>query len=230
MAKTEIMSADENGYTLVEMMLTCALIAVLLAMTTPIVSMFFDLNGDVQNTYTAVNQVVLASEEITQYVHEAIAPCPTGSTVSGCITVPFANTTQSSLTFYANVNSTLGPTKVVASVSGTTLTVLTYAATSNCPFNGSSTTWCSFSSNPHLLDTVTGLANTSPFTYIQTNATTGASSNCNGTNAGSSNNPCTSPISAVNLNIQLLTKGKGMSSGYQSFAYPLASTYSGIVG
>ena len=116
----------EDGFTLIEMTLTISILAVVFIMTIPIVMMYFHLNNDVQQTYAATNQVILASEEITQYMHEAVAPCPSGSTHAGCSTVPFGASTQSSLTFWANTNNTNGPSEVVIAVSGTTLTANVY--------------------------------------------------------------------------------------------------------
>lgn len=218
----------EEGFTLVEMALTVTIMAVVFAMTTPVVMMYFDLNGDVQTTYSAVNQVILASEEITQYMHEAVAPCPSGTTASGCSTVPFGASTQSSLTFYANTNNTNGPSEVVIAISGSTMTVKIYAATaSTCPFNGSTTTACTYTGSPHLLNTITGLSNLTPFSYLPT---TGSS--CNGANATTS--PCanttSNPIAAVNMTVQLATSGKSQPNGYQTLAYALAPSYNGTVG
>jgi prepilin-type N-terminal cleavage/methylation domain-containing protein len=224
----------EEGFTLIEMTLTVTIMAVVFAMTTPVVMMYFDLNGDVQTTYSAVNQVILASEEITQYMHEAVAPCPSGTTATGCSTVPFGASTQSSLTFYANTNNANGPSEVVIAISGTTMTVKIYAATaSTCPFNGSTTTACTYTGSPHLLTTVSNLSNLTPFTYLPANA---AGSTCDGSNA--SNTPpsvqcadsTANPIAAVYITLQLATIGKSQPNGYQTLAYALAPSYNGTVG
>lgn len=210
------------------MVVTIALIAVVLAMTTPVVMMYFNLNGDVSNTYTATNQAILASEEITQYMHEAVAPCPSGTTASGCSTVPFGASTQSTLTFYANTNNSNGPSEVVISVSGTTMTANIYKANANtCPFNGSTTTACTFSSSAHLLTTVTGLSNTTPFSYLPTSG-----SSCNGSNAtsGKCADSYANPIAAVSVIVKLIQTGKSQPTGYQTLAYALSPSYNGTVG
>jgi prepilin-type N-terminal cleavage/methylation domain-containing protein len=227
-----VRNRGEEGFTLIEMALTVTIMAVVFAMTTPVVMMYFDLNGDVQTTYTAVNQVILASEEITQYMHEAVAPCPSGSTATGCSTVPFGASTQSSLTFYVNTNNANGPSEVVIAISGSTMTVNIYAPTaSTCPFNGSTTTACTYTGSPHLLTTVTGLSNLIPFTYLPTTGST-----CDGSNASSTlpsvqcADSTSNPIAAVYMTLQLATKGKSEPNGYQTLAYALAPSYNGTVG
>jgi prepilin-type N-terminal cleavage/methylation domain-containing protein len=222
----------EDGFTLIEMTLTISILAVVFTMTIPIVMMYFHLNNDVQQTYTATNQVILASEEITQYIHEAVAPCPSGSTHAGCSTVPFGASTQSSLTFWANTNNTNGPSEVVIAVSGTTLTAYVYSATANtCPFNGSTTTMCTYTAAPHLLTTVTGLSTTTPFTYIPSSGISGGTT-CDGSNAPSfvCTNSYANPISAVDMSLQLLTSAGAEPDGYQTTAYALAPQYNGAVG
>jgi hypothetical protein len=205
--------------------------AVVFAMTTPVIIMYFDLNNDVQSTYTATNQVILASEELTQYLHEAVAPCPSGSTATGCSKVAFGASTQSSLTFYANTNNPNGPSEVVIAISGTTLTANIYKATSTCPFNGSTTTACTYSGSAHLLTTVTGLSNTTPFLYTPSSGTS-----CDGSNASSTPpsiqcaDSYSNPIVAVAVTLQLKTSGKSQQSGYQTVAYALAPSYNGTVG
>ncbi|HLI73178.1 MAG TPA: hypothetical protein VKU86_04810 [Acidimicrobiales bacterium] len=99
---------DDAGLTLVETAVTCAVIAVVLAAAVPTVSVFFRESTTVQNTYAAVDQLVLASEVISRYVHEAIAPSPGGA--------PFASATGNAATFYANTGSATGPQEVVAQV------------------------------------------------------------------------------------------------------------------
>jgi prepilin-type N-terminal cleavage/methylation domain-containing protein len=228
-----VRNRGEEGFTLIEMALTVTIMAVVFAMTTPVVMMYFDLNGDVQTTYTAVNQVILASEEITQYMHEAVAPCPSGSTATGCSTVAFGASTQSSLTFYVNTNNANGPSEVVIAISGSTMTVKIYAPTAGtCPFNGSTTTACTYTGSPHLLNTVTGLSDLIPFTYVPT---TGAST-CDGSNASSTPpsvqcaDSTSNPIAAVYMTLQLATSGKSEPNGYQTLAYALAPSYNGTVG
>src|ERR1700722_17842780 len=219
----------EEGFTLVELALTITIMAVVFAMTTPVIIMYFDLNGEVANTYTATNQVILASEELTQYMHEAVAPCPSGSTATGCSTVACGASTQSSLTFWANTNNPNGPSKVVIAISGTTLTANIYKATaSTCPFNGSTTTMCTYTGTPHLLTTITGLGNTIPFLY-----TPSSGSSCDGSNASSTPpsiqcaDSYANPIAAVSVTLQLKTSGKSQPSGYQTVAYALAPSYNG---
>ena len=228
-------SRGEEGFTLVELALTLTIMAVVFTMTTPVIIMYFDLNNDVQATYNATNQVILASEEITQYMHEAVAPCPSGTTASGCSTVAFGASTQSSLTFWANTNNANGPSEVVISISGSTLTANIYKANANtCPFNGSTTKACTFSSSAHLLTSITGLSNLIPFTYVP--SVGGQSNTCDGSNASSTPpsvqcaDSYANPIVAVAITLQLATSGKSQPSGYQTLAYALSPNYNGTVG
>jgi prepilin-type N-terminal cleavage/methylation domain-containing protein len=213
----------EDGFTLVEIMMVVALMAVVIAITTPVVAMFFDMNSNVQQTYAAENQEILSSETLTQYLHEAVAPCPSGSTQTGCYTTPYATTTQTALTFFANVNNANGPAEVTVLVSGTTLTATEYLPTSSsgCPFNGSTSAACSYtSSKGHTIVTVSNLSTTTPFSYLQSSGAT-----CLGTTAS----PC-SGIVAVYLSIQTSSSGKGQTTGYSTLAYALAPDYNGSVG
>ncbi|HTZ09018.1 MAG TPA: hypothetical protein VMB72_08090, partial [Acidimicrobiales bacterium] len=55
---------QEGGFTLVETALTVGLIAVVIAAAFPVTSVFFREANTVQNTYGAVDQLVLASEVV----------------------------------------------------------------------------------------------------------------------------------------------------------------------
>jgi hypothetical protein len=207
-------------------MITVAILGVVLAITAPLVTAFFDVNADVQQSFTATNQLVLASESLTQYLHEAVAPCPTGSTK--CSTTAFSSTsspTATSLTFYANTGNANGPVEVVITTTGTTMTGTVYNPTAGtCPFNGSLTTGCTYSSPSQLLVTLPDLTNVSSstnpmFSYDITSGT----SNC------STTTPTASAIIAVCVNFQAALRG-GQPTGYQSLAFALASSYNGSVG
>ncbi len=126
---------NEDGFSLVDILIACSLMTVVLVITTPVVTAFYDVNQNEQQTYNNENSIILASEKLTQYIHEAVAPCPTPAQ-SGCPTSAFTTTTGSSLTFYADTNSSIGPAKVVVTVTGTALSALLYKATGSCPFNG----------------------------------------------------------------------------------------------
>ena len=228
--------SKEAGFTLVEMMLTCAILAVVLAITTPVVTAFYDVNNDVQQSYAATNQLVLASETLTQYLHEAVAPCPPTSTK--CSTTAFSSSSSpgvTSFTFYANTGNSNGPVQVVITTSGTTVTAAVWnPSAGTCPFNGSLTTGCSYPTSSHLLVTVPDLTNASSsssspmFTY---DATTGSNACSTTTPAwvAAPTTPNVGQILAVCINFQAILQG-GQPTGYQSMAFALASSYNGSVG
>jgi prepilin-type N-terminal cleavage/methylation domain-containing protein len=220
---------DEQGFTLVEMMVTLSVMGLVLAITVPLVSMFYDVNNDVQQTYAATNQVILASEVLTQYLHEAVAPCPPTSTK--CSTTAFSSSPVPSatvLTFYADTNNPNGPSEVVMSMSGTTMTAAVYQPNAGtCPFNGSLSIGCTYPSTFRLLASVPDLTALSPFSY-DTQAGASGSGVCSTTNSP----PTTGfagTILAICVNLQAHLRG-GQPTGFVSLAYALASAYNGSVG
>jgi len=121
---------SESGFTLIETALTCVVMGIVLAAAFPVVSLVFKVSTDVANTYSAVDQLALASEVVTRYVHEAVANAPGGS--------PFVSATADTATFYANTGNANGPEKVVAQVTtaGTIRSfkiTLTPAVAGSCP-------------------------------------------------------------------------------------------------
>jgi len=213
----------EDGFSLVDILIACSLMAVVLVITTPVVAAFYDVNQNEQATYNNENSIILASEKLSQYVHEAVAPCPTAGQ-SGCPTSAFTTTTGSSLTFYANTNSSIGPSKVVVTISGTTLSAVLYKATGSCPFNGSSSTTCVFSSSTQNIAVVPNLSNTSPFYYL-----TSTSGTCS-TSGGEVQSPTASQVVGVCMGLQTTSIQKAQSAAFQTLAFALAPTYNGSVG
>jgi len=235
-------NSRQDGMSLVEVMVTLLILSIVLAITTPAVTMFFDVNGDVQNTYLSLNQVTLASEVVTQYLHEAIAPCPAtnptngnANTETGCSLYAFSSTptpSYSSLTFYADDNAALGPEKIVLSTTGKTFTAVTYQPTGSCPFNSSVTTMCTYSTTAHLLTTVSSLTNASVTAVPTTSSGTWpilSYDTTAGSNACNTTTPTVSAIQAVCITLQSSVKG-GEPTGYQATAFALASSYNGSVG
>jgi type II secretory pathway pseudopilin PulG len=226
---------DESGISLVEVMITVLLLAIVLAITTPTVTMFFDVNNDVQQTYSATNQVVLASEVLTQYLHEAITPCPTPAGTGCTATAAFAASplpTYNSMTFYADVSNANGPAQIKFFVSGTTFWAQEYLPNANsCPFNGSTTApdVCTYPTNPsHTIAMVPNLTNATNSTSnpILSYDISSTSTVCTTSSPTSSNVPS---ITAVCLSLQTSLKG-GLASGYQTTAFALADSYNGTVG
>ncbi len=100
----------DGGYTLIETALTCLVISIVLAAAFPVVPVFFRESTAIQNTYNSVDQLVLASEVVTRYIHEAVDPSPVAP-VS-----PFASASANATTFYANTGNPKGPQKIVVQV------------------------------------------------------------------------------------------------------------------
>jgi len=122
--------AGEEGFTLLETMMTVLIMGIVLALAVPTVTIVYGLTTTVQNTYSAVNQLVLASEAVTRYIHEGVASSSTDT--------PFVSATADSVTFTADTGETAGPEKIVASVStvGSTRSfdlTITPAQSSTCP-------------------------------------------------------------------------------------------------
>jgi Tfp pilus assembly protein PilW len=213
----------QDGFSLIDILIAVTLMTIVLVITTPVVTAFYDVNQNEQQTYTNENSVILASEKMTQYVHEAVAPCPSGAQ-TGCPTSPFTTTTGSSLTFYADTDNSKGPSKVVVTLSGTTLTAVIYQATGSCPFDGSKTSTCVFSSTSKNVASVANLSNTSPFYYL-----TSLSGTCT-TSGGEIQSPTASQVVGVCITLQTAPTLKGQSTAFQTLAFALAPTYNGSVG
>jgi hypothetical protein len=88
--------------------MVCLIFAIVLGAALPTVPLFFNESATVQNTYAAVDQLVLASEVVTRYVHEAVAPAPAST--------PFATASANAVTFYTNTGNANGPMEAVAQV------------------------------------------------------------------------------------------------------------------
>ncbi|HUI02420.1 MAG TPA: hypothetical protein VLZ77_02680 [Acidimicrobiales bacterium] len=156
------------GYTLVETILTCAVISVVLVAAFPTVPLFFGQSTSVQNTYQSLDQLVLASEVVTRYIHEAVDPSPAAGTS------PFASASANAVTFYANTGNANGPDKVVVQVStdasgNRTFALDLYPPTADsCP-GVSSGTACTYTSSTQsflLINYLTNGTSASPvFTY-----------------------------------------------------------------
>ncbi|HUY21580.1 MAG TPA: hypothetical protein VMV22_04490 [Acidimicrobiales bacterium] len=135
----------DGGYTLVETALTVLVMAIVLAAAFPIVPVFFRESTTVQNTYNSLDQLVLASEVVTRFVHEAVDPAPGGSAS------PFLSASANAVTFYANTGNANGPEKVVVSVTssatGRAFSADIYTAQPNtCPFAANPGGTCNYGS------------------------------------------------------------------------------------
>jgi hypothetical protein len=123
--------------------MTVLVMAIVLAAAFPVVPVFFRESTDVQNTYSAVDQLVLASEVATRFIHEAVDPAP------GAPATPFASASANAVTFYANNGNAAGPEKIVVTVtsgaSGRAFLADIYAPTAGtCPFSVASAATCTY--------------------------------------------------------------------------------------
>lgn len=153
----------EEGFTLIETMLTVAIMAIVLACAFPTVPLFFGEQTAIQNTFGAVDQLVLASETVTRFVHEGVDNSPGG------LASPFVSASSNAVTFTANTGIAGVPEEVVVQVSngaGATRTFgmsLYPATTGSCPPTGVGCTY-------------TGGADNTVFINYLTNGTGGARS------------------------------------------------------
>ncbi len=134
---------DERGFTIIELLLSVLILSLIVGLSTTTVRMFYTQSADVQNTFAVTNQVLLASEILTDYTHDGVASCPAPTATPGdaaCTTAngenPFATATSTSATFFADTNDvsgTSGPVEVSVSLSGTTFTVTLAQPTQRLP-------------------------------------------------------------------------------------------------
>jgi prepilin-type N-terminal cleavage/methylation domain-containing protein len=176
-------SADDSGFTLVEVLIAMMLFGVLLAMTVPIVSTLFRTTAYVNNSYSNENQLLPIGTSFQNLIRSVVEPAPnlssgqpvpaygTYSTYAGSPNAVAGTTpTPTSMTFFTNVGSSFGsrgPAKVTAQLTGTTFTVSVAIATGNCPGLTAGTA-CTWSATPRTLFTVKNVVNpvsTPIFTY-----------------------------------------------------------------
>ncbi|HVC13585.1 MAG TPA: prepilin-type N-terminal cleavage/methylation domain-containing protein [Acidimicrobiales bacterium] len=180
---------DDQGFSLIEMMIVLVAFSVLMAMTVPIVSTVFQTSSRVNLTYTNLNDQLWLSTNLQRLLRAAVAPAPSydGTTPVSPPVPPFelGGITPTSLTFFANTGTANGPEEVTASCtqtpSKTTLCaptatftlMLTPAEPTTCPFSETTTTkhctWPSTSSRrllsiPHVVNGDSSSA-TPLFTY-----------------------------------------------------------------
>jgi len=133
---------DEDGYTLVEMAITVLVMAIVLAAAFPVIPVFFRESTTVQNTYSAVDQLVLASEVATRFIHEAVDPAPGSAS-------PFLSASANAVTFYSNTGNANGPEKIVVTVTSNStgrsfLADIYSPVAGSCPFSLTSTATCNY--------------------------------------------------------------------------------------
>jgi len=228
----------ESGFTTIELLLSVLILSIIIGLSTSTVRMFYTQSADVQNTFAVTNQVLLASEVLTEYTHDGVASCPGPSISSDAACnatngeYPFVTATSSSATFFADTDDasgTNGPVKVSISVTGTTLTVTVTQPTSGCPLSNNPTTVCSYASGvPRTIVTVADETNANPLSYLiavqgqQTGGTCNSTGVANPSTTGSP--PPITQIAAICISLNAQLKG-GQQAAYQSLAYMLSPGY-----
>jgi type II secretory pathway pseudopilin PulG len=163
---TEPRAPRQEGYTLVETLITVLVVSIVMIAAFPVLPVFFRESNIVQNTYQSVDQLVLASEVATRYIHEAVAPSAAAN--------PVLSANANSTTFYANTGNAKGPQQVVMQVvtSGTARTFqvnLYTAGAGSCPGinpNGPGCTYAGSTQSYLLINYLTNGTGGSPvFTY-----------------------------------------------------------------
>jgi prepilin-type N-terminal cleavage/methylation domain-containing protein len=223
---------DERGFTLVEMLLSVVILSIIIGLSTTTVRMFYTQSADVQNTFAVTNQVLLASEILTEYTHDGVASCPAPTATPGdaaCTTAngeqPFVTATSSSATLFVDTNdtgTTTGPAKLSVSVTGTTLTATLAQPTGGCPLTSTPSTVCTYGTG-RTIATVLNETNPTPFSYLI--AVGGSCSSASIPNPTTTGTPTQiSEIVAMCINLDAQMKG-GQQAGYQSLAYLLSPSY-----
>jgi len=198
--------------------------------------MFYTQSADVQNTFAITNQVLLASEILTEYTHDGVASCPAPTATPGdaaCTSAngeqPFATATSTSATFFADTNDlsgTSGPVEVSVSLTGTTLTATVAQPTGGCPLTSTPTTVCTYGT-AKTITTVLHETNANPLSYLigtggPPPAPTGGS--CSNASVATPTAAQITEIAAVCIDLTAQLKG-GQTAGYQSLAYMLSPGY-----
>jgi prepilin-type N-terminal cleavage/methylation domain-containing protein len=226
---------DESGFTIIELLLSVLILSIIIGLSTSTVRMFYTQSADVQNTFVVTNQVLLASEILTEYTHDGVASCP-GSSMTpsdpACTATngeyPFIAATSSSATFFADTNDasgTNGPVKMSISLTGTTLTVTATQPTGGCPLSSTPTTVCSYASGvPRTLVTVSDETNATPLSYLIAVAGNQTGGTCNSTGVASPSPAQITQIAAICISLNAQLKG-GQQAAYQSLAYMLSPGY-----
>jgi hypothetical protein len=236
---------ESGAISLIEVVLCTTLLAVLGAVVFPLVSSFSRESASIQDTYTAVDQLLEPTQILARYLHEATAAAPEGTTSDGQpVWSVFTVATASELQFTADVGTygttsdagsftAYGPALVTVSVTTgpdhqpELVGTLQPALQNTCPATGSSGSVCQWSSATRPLFAVTDLSDgTSVFQYLISDALSSAPSTSCSVPPGS----CPlDRITAVAYAIDTQNT-PGLPGGTQSEAFLLAPAYSAAVG
>ena len=197
--------STEAGFTLVEVALTCCVLAIVLAAVLPVSSMILRVGTDVQNSYSSVDQLVLSSEVVTRYVHEAVANASGGS--------PFVSANSNAVVFYADLGNANGPVQVnaqVVTVGGvrTFKVILTPPTAGTCPTSAAPNGTCAYGASTDGIVLVNYLSNGTGgnpvFTYTLQGGSTCAGPPP-GTGGTTLNGTLSSGVAYTSLPVQALT-------------------------
>jgi prepilin-type N-terminal cleavage/methylation domain-containing protein len=213
----------DDGFTLVETSLTVLIMAIILAVAFPTIPLFFSEQTSIQNTFGAVDQLVLASETVTRFVHEAVDASPNPPAT------PFVSASSNAVTFTTNVGKTSGPEEAVVKVTGAGTArkfgmTLIPAAASSCPPGGGGCTYAGAATDSVLINFLTNGTGGSPvFTY-----TLQGGEVCAGPPPGAPTTTTTSSITNGNtysaLSVAALTKAVAQNDSIYIGAGPTAQT------
>jgi prepilin-type N-terminal cleavage/methylation domain-containing protein len=100
-------AATQHGYSLVELLVSISILAVVLAMATQALAMTTRVVGDNASRLDQGQQAKVAMESMSQVLRTAILPKQLSGTCTGCDTAAFITGDGTSVQFYANVNNDL---------------------------------------------------------------------------------------------------------------------------
>lgn len=159
----------EDGYTLVEMLITVLVMGILLAMIVPVMSVFLRTGNQITGTWSSLNAVMPASQQLPQYLREAVEPAAkarttiaSGSDGQSISTSGSATVDVASLTGFAPSGS---QTLLVATTSGNLLLSCTGVSSGSVAFTGCTS---SPAGTLQIGDAVTG-APTPAIAYVNAN-------------------------------------------------------------
>lgn len=155
------MRSDESGVTLVELAFVLLIMAILMAVTIPIVSTVLQTSSKVNVTYSNVDEQLWLSTNLQRLIRSAVAPDPSVLD-DATITPPrpafqYGTLTATKIVFYTNTGTLNGPEKVSATCTATPSTaaqcsfkVTIAKAKGTCPFKTTTAHTCSWTT-PHVL-------------------------------------------------------------------------------
>jgi prepilin-type N-terminal cleavage/methylation domain-containing protein len=172
---------DDQGFTLVELLVAMIIFSLLIVMTVPLVDTFFKVDSNVTNSVGTVGQILPATTVLERYIRSTVSPAPSNPptpfapVVGNPVTLGYPAGTlyqvgTNQMSFYSNTGDlnasgvAIGPRLVTLSITGPlpktgyTLTLQNQMPIANtCP--GSSTAMsqaanatCSYAGQPSRLD------------------------------------------------------------------------------